>query len=507
MPTSIPKYDYPEHCVDNVWSAISLAEQLRDCGEFDLFRGQRHTFDIKPSAHRDGVNPDEASNSLNHFATWIHETPDLASLHGNEDAILAVAQHYGLKTTFLDFSYSPRIAGFFATDKGVAGDTGTIICINRDRFNKSWEDLNKRNQHSKGYPLTEIVEIDVKNLWRLQAQQGAFVRCNVDPNLLEMFSEMLHIYFPQDPNIVVESSEQIYPVEKSHLEILIDQYFLIEGYPKRMRELEDIFGSIYEVPTENVDKESTKFFIGNKPPAIHPSWETSSAMRWLEEPDEKYGPTSKNQPAEITLPAEEFSHKVVSDLELAVSKFISKDKYGFRVNLDWKVSFPDGNPVLICGEGVTQVDDEWTEFSMSEMLNSIYSGMRYLPYTDNQISRAISRYIIFANFGVYEVMENTTGIEFEGGSVRGRGFCDASRIRSSLRDDFFQYLKSEKLDTSGELGIRNLLFAARKVQSSYEFEKFVELFVEDLIPTQAVLAVEGLVIGLNPMRIEIMGES
>ena len=322
-----------------------------------------------------------------------------------------------------------------------------------------------------------------------------------------MYSEMLHIYFPQNPKVVVESSEQIYPVEKSHLEILLDQYFLIESYPKRMRELENIFGSIYVVPTENVEKESAKIFKGNKPPATHPSWETFFAKSWLKEPDERYGPTSKKRTAEIILPVEEYSHRVVSDVELAVSKLISKDQSGLRPNLDWKANFLNGNLVLINGEGVTQIDDEWTEFSMSQMLNSIYSGMRYLPYTNNQISKAISRYIIFANFGVYEVMENTTGIEFEGGSVRGRGFCDASRIRCTLRDDFFQFVKPEKLDACGELDIRDLLFAGRTVRSSYIFEKFVELFVEDLIPTQAVLAVEGLVIGLNPMRIEIMGES
>src|SRR5476651_1944447 len=127
------QYNYPEHYSKNASSAIKLAKELKLKGEYDFFRGQNNTYDIQPSISRIGVNKHESSKKLNEFAHWVYSTPELSSLHGNISAILAVAQHYGLKTPLLDFSYSPEIAGFFATNEGKMGDTGTIICVNKKR--------------------------------------------------------------------------------------------------------------------------------------------------------------------------------------------------------------------------------------------------------------------------------------------------------------------------------------------------------------------------------------
>ena len=507
MSEPTPPYHYPEHHAADVWSAISLAEALRANGAYDLFRGQRHTFPIMPSAFRPGVDHDDVVSILDDFATWVHNTPDLSSLHENLDAITAVAQHYGLKTPFLDFSYSPRVAGYFATDGGKAGDTGTIICINRERFRRSWETMNGQHHASNGFPLTDIVEIDVKNLWRLQAQEGAFVRCHVTPTVLEMFSYMLHIYFPQNPGTVVEATDRIYPAERSHLEVLLDQYFLVQSYPDRQRRLRELWDDIIQLPSQALEDAVLSFFKSNKLPDNHPSWETAFARSWLEEPDEEYGPTRRHRTAQLVLPTQDYSGNVEREVERIVSGVIATTQTGDRPNMNWNITFPDGRPVYVNGEGVTPLQDEWTEYSMSEALNTIYSGMRYLPYTDQQIVRAITRYIVMTGFGIHKVMGDACGVEFEGAGVRGRGFCSPSRVRNALRDDFYQLVKPDKLNEDGELGFGDLLFTGRFIRTAYLFEKFVELFVEDLIPTQAVLAVEGLVIGLNPMRLEVMGES
>ena len=507
MPNSMPEFDYPEHYTDDIWSAVALAEALREYGKYDLFRGQRSTFDITPSAHRPGVNHKEVEDSLNHFANWVQNVPDLVSLHGNSDAITAVAQHYGLKTPFLDVTYSPRIAGFFATDGGKSGDTGTIICINREHFERSWENLNAKHFAAEGYPLTEIVEIHVQNLWRLQAQQGAFIRCHVDSALLEMYSYMLHIYFPQVSGVAIKSTEEVYPVEKSHLEILLEQYFLISRYPDRERELEAIFGHIIRIPSNAIEIEAASLFRGNALPKTHSSWKSSFALSWLNEPDEKYERPDKHTLIPLILPTGQYLKEIEYEVERTVSDTIANHRSDTRPPMDWTIEFPDGSPVFVNGEGVTAVDDEWTEYSMSEAINVIYAGMRNLPYTDCQVARAIVRYIMVQNYGPYEVLDDPVGVEFEGGSVRGRGFCSAARIRDALRGDFFQLVKPEKLNRNGTLAVRELLLAARFVQTVYVFEEFVALFVEDLIATQASVAVERLVFGLNPMKITIMGES
>ena len=77
----------------------------------------------------------------------------------------------------------------------------------------------------------------------------------------------------------------------------------------------------------------------------------------------------------------------------------------------------------------------------------------------------------------------------------------------SIREDFNEFIKPEKLKESNKLTTRDLIFVASYVKSAYVFEDFVNLFVEDIIPSVAAVAVEGLTINLNPARVEIMGES
>jgi hypothetical protein len=97
------EYDYPIHHVKDVWSAIEIAEELKQSGEYDLFRGQPHTFDIAPSILREGVDKKSAKQKVANFSHWVHQTPELSSLHGKNEAILAVAQHYGIKTPIIRF--------------------------------------------------------------------------------------------------------------------------------------------------------------------------------------------------------------------------------------------------------------------------------------------------------------------------------------------------------------------------------------------------------------------
>ncbi|MRG45094.1 hypothetical protein GFS24_08205 [Chitinophaga sp. SYP-B3965] len=179
-----------------------------------------------------------------------------------------------------------------------------------------------------------------------------------------------------------------------------------------------------------------------------------------------------------------------------------------RKNVKWTVSSSDGDLLYIDGEGYTkEKDNEFTEFPVSQMVDSIYSRMRNIPYNNHQIITAISKYLTIVQFGAYEVIEDAVGIEFEGGSVRNRGFCSSKKIYGALRSDFFNLINQNKLNSSNRLEIRDTIFCARHVKTSYVFENFIDVFAEEIIPTIAALAIEGLVIVVNPMRIEILGES
>ena len=502
------KYNYPEHFCKSAAGAIKLAEKLKASGKYDLFRGQRHTFDISPSIFRRDVDHEEANRRLDEFAGWIHRTPDLKSLHEDDDAIIAVAQHYGMKTPFLDFTYSPEVAGFFATNGGLDGDVGTIVCINRQRFIESWADINDRHVSSNGFPLASVVEIDVKNLWRIQAQSGLFIRCHVDPTMLEMFSFMLHIYFPQKAGVTILEASRIYPQEKSHLEVMLDHYFLIETYGERKRRLREIFGTEISVNEDTATKEVVSYFRSGRAPDPHWSWKSDFAKAWYAEPDERLSSATRTRSAELVMPDCTTPREFEKSVQANIQHSISLSQLPLRDHIEWSVLFEDRSIVYIDGEGeIARCKDEWTLFSMGEMINRIYAGMRYLPYTDVQISRAITRYVNMVRFGCYEVIEETEGVEFSGGEIRGRGFCNRSSLLAAIREDFYSLIKPEKLNAQGGMDFRDTFYVARFVRSSYVFEKFVELFVEDLIPSQAAVAVEGLTIGLNPMRIDVFGES
>lgn len=502
-------YNYPEHYTDDAWSAITFAEELKLSGDYDLFRGQRHIYNIQPSAFRENVNPTKVTDKLNEFANWIHNTQDLSSLHGNIDAIIAVAQHYGIKTPFLDFSYSPKIAGFFATDNGVTGDTGTIICLNKKRFKQSWKDMNLKRQKQTGQLLTDIVEIDVMNLWRLQAQEGAFLRCHVDHQYLEMFSCFLHIYFPQKSDVEIISKKLIYPDHKSHLEMLLDQYFLIDSYPEREKRISAIFEhKIYHGTEASIRKDIGSAFLDDKIPSSHSSWLTRIAKSWFKEPNEKFESSQTiSIEAKIIIPKIESSNDLENNLFNQVHHIIQKSNKSHLNLVDWNILSENHSKLFINGEGdITEINDEDNNYAVSDMVTIIYSGMRYLPFSDSQISCSISRYLTFISVDLKRVFNDLEAVEWEGSGVRARGFCSEKRIQEALRPDFFNFIKSEKLNSSGKMDFRDTLYYSRYVKSSFTFEKFIDLFVNDLIPSQATIATEDLVINLNPMRVDVLGE-
>jgi FRG domain len=150
----------------------------------------------------DRASLDSVIQRLSHFYGWVRQTPELASLHNNLDFFHAVAQHYRLPTTLLDFTFDPEVAGFFASHGARAAPLpgalrfSCIICANSERLTRSREDINQRHRDREGTELVRLVTVDVRNLWRLQAQKGLFLDIHVDANLLEMFSLLLHIEFP-----------------------------------------------------------------------------------------------------------------------------------------------------------------------------------------------------------------------------------------------------------------------------------------------------------------------
>jgi hypothetical protein len=191
--------------VPDLESALELAHHYQRTGAFDLFRGQTADWPLQPKIFRPGVDPVIARERLEQFTAWAERSTELQSLHCNEDAMLAIAQHYGIPTPLLDWTTNPDVAGFFATERPTPGEC-VIFCLEAARL----EEL-------------RIVRLDVPDLRRVQSQSGLFLDVRIAPSLLERLGAVHRIVFPYTGLCTVRR-DLIDPLRKSRLEIDIERF-------------------------------------------------------------------------------------------------------------------------------------------------------------------------------------------------------------------------------------------------------------------------------------------
>lgn len=152
----------------DIASAIALAEDLKAKGRYDCFRGQINAnWPVRSSLARvDAKAREEAAQRFARFNNWIRASRDVLPYIHDDDQILAIAQHYGLRTPLLDLTTEPKIAGFFAVHGRKDERYGCIYMIERSDFSRVCEPF---KEHLR------IFDIEVANLWRLQAQRGLFL--------------------------------------------------------------------------------------------------------------------------------------------------------------------------------------------------------------------------------------------------------------------------------------------------------------------------------------------
>jgi hypothetical protein len=208
----------------NLVEAVEMAMRLQKQGKYDWFRGQRKNWKPAPSLVRVPKQELKAARErLQRFAVWLLNTPGLEVLKQDPTDALAIAQHYGLPTPFLDFTTNPGVAGYFASsERPSAKGTACIYCLNSRDLVDVWNQIRRILPH---YPELQLVKVKVPNLWRLEAQQGVFVECLTNWTAAYPLDR---IEFPSSPPPPFPTEDQIYPTRKSQLEILIEHHFEAE---------------------------------------------------------------------------------------------------------------------------------------------------------------------------------------------------------------------------------------------------------------------------------------
>ncbi len=230
----------------DVNQAVQMATEMRDAGEYQWFRGQTCNWTLQSSLARRHDSHDKEISRANLFLNWVQLTDGLETLSSNLDSAVAVAQHYGIATHFIDFTTEPHVAGYFASEGITAqepkafgldaeekrffgkmpatADIGCILCFNREKVMRVW-DLVSGHLPEEAKP--ECLQLQVADLWRLEAQHGVFFYCPVD-RFEEVVYDFDRIVFPHTGQVEWPPENMIYPDRKSHLEQLLDQYFQLE---------------------------------------------------------------------------------------------------------------------------------------------------------------------------------------------------------------------------------------------------------------------------------------
>src|SRR4028118_418313 len=299
--------------------AVALATELKLNGTYDWFRGQISNWPLKSSFAR--LKPeavDETMQKLTRFQHWVKMTPGLEQLADHADSIIAVAQHYGLPTNFIDFTTDPKVAGFFSSYGTPAeGLDSCIMCLNTSDLINFWKSMPTK------YRPPECISLEVPNLWRLEAQAGIFLFCPY--NNFEFIYDLDRIVFPHIGLIAEPRVEEMYPQRKSHLEILLDQYFMNEKLLEGTRALQKmaIYRNAHRIDDLPNKCDPDLIIDGNLPKES--SWELTKLQAWLNPKYEKYSATITEEHWEFVIDKNENPNESGKDISSDVSRHLQNN--------------------------------------------------------------------------------------------------------------------------------------------------------------------------------------
>lgn len=486
--------------VDSVEDAVTAAQQLMRPDRPYWFRGQAQDWPVRSSLVR--VKPDDRQLALEKIARyegWVKHTPGLRNLASNTDAAIAVAQHYGLPTNFVDFTTQPQIAGFFASEKavpGTAGNLACIICLDVEDLRGFWQPLAER------YDPPEFLEIEVPDLWRLEAQHGCFLFCPY--NDIERIYDFDRILFPNTHVFGQIGREDVYPARKSHLEIVLDQYFMNEQMIESQRTWNPVGVKTLVVETPK-DGFSTDVFPNGLPE--HESWSDAVLQPWLELLPEQLDRARTAIEFRIRVRDPQDTPRVVR----AIAEQVLQDLLplpGIRSKLvGWSVGVM-GNHVL----------PQDFPSRLAPRLARLWDGLRRLPFSDEDLCEGLGMCvgIAIALGGDFSNPDSQhwelaakhclpEPIELEFGAADGsysRGYVSAPRLAAAIRSDILSYVSNRWKQQMAE-NPRGILQTSWTAKKTFDFRLLAPLFATEVAPYQ-VLARNSAVF-YSPARLVSLG--
>jgi hypothetical protein len=406
----------------------------------------------------------------------------LEEYFANPDSLWAIAQHYGLKTNFIDFSDDPRVAAFFACDMNAEpskSQNAAIICVNSDDFTTFWKEVGTvllKRVEATSHP--HFIRIDVSNLWRLQQQKGSFLwNPVVDIEQAYDFDRIVFPYVKEDPSL--PKRQDIYPINQSELEKLLTQFFMNE----QLRAGKRVLGALsvaflkIEAPVDSYDAKSWC------PAGISVTSDWAETSAWDKREAARSDTALPGFPVELDPHA---SPKQISEILLSMLSptFIELNR---AKALDMRAK---GGEVLAgnCAR-------------MASCVRRLWNGMRTLPYSATDIRTAIKKTLnliplaeqgisdqsAFGRAGLYvDMASNTDGYgAYSRGTVTREAFIEAHNqeflvaVRANLEASDPSCRGKTDIDLA-----KAFLQRAGRPWERFAFSGLKRLMIEELIPTQ-----------------------
>jgi hypothetical protein len=496
------------HQASDVSAAVELAEKMKLRGTHDWFRGQTRNWTLQSSLNRNPAKYDESVERVKRFSAWLNSAPGLEQLWNEVDATVAVAQHYGLPTHFIDFTTEPYVAGYFASENAPTVDPaafdfaeeerrffdsepatdriGCILCLNREELLDTWRAVaSVRPVPADSDP--EFLVTQVPDLWLLEAQHGVFFYCPLG-RFEEVVYDLDRIVFPHRGQIPWPPRDLIYPERKSGLEVLLDEYFLLERLSALKQAQRE--AGIEKFPANRFQMSMER----NPTMPVHPSWEGAALQPYVSPAPSSFFASLSEACWSMELTPASSAQAVGGAVKEQVAARLRTNTTARNELVRWQSDSP--------------------AFDAAATL--VWDGLRQLPCTDEDLAVAIGNCAglcwaraqapdqdgLSVSAAYYQA--ETIEIEF---STQEHGFSRAYISKPSLleafRDDLGQYLDpAQQASLLADPGL--ILLGVLAPSRMFPFERFERLFLREVVPSQAVWWSQLAVI-FSPARIAVFG--
>lgn len=462
---------YRTHCPKE---ALDLALEFKRTKKFDLFRGQNEDWPLIPSVYRlPQKQRVEAAEKLFAFSEFLSaykfEEKDLESI----DYIMAIAQHYGIPTEFVDLTYSPKVAMFFAThsNKKLNNKEGVILCINKDKFNSVTKFIDIVFKKEDVIPPF-IYEPKIASLWRLKAQQGCFLQLTFAD--IESWYGMDKIIFPHNNECLNNICEtDIYPENKSDLELIIDNYFAalrIDAGAKRLKRFSQKRGiKIVNIPKPEI----YKYAKSEKP---HKSWNIENIKSWEYKVCNPYS-KSKERSFNLEIHSTGNYYDDIDKIEEQLTTIFKSNRITKRNFITPSVIYKP------------KIRSKKISTLINKNVKNIWDGMRTLPYSRKKIIYSISKYLAsefydsVEKIDIEELFHIPILIELcDSFGAHCRCLISRPLLQWCLREDILD-IQSDSLPKSVSIDVLHYI---QKTELIFNFNELVDLFYKEIIPSQVL---------------------